>query len=124
MSKLHKNTALFFSFLFFVLSISKENYGILLSQRNLYPGYESINSFTPVEMPDLFISTRNEVNLFSSVKDLPIPDFKNQINDSYTNRLSTAKTDLIMNAEFLSNPERICRNLPCTDIVFPFHSFW
>ena len=124
MSKLTKTTALFFVAMLFFISLSTENYGLLLTSQHQNTGSENSGSYLSTEKPNLFFLNRHEERLETSVKSLPNSKLKNQINDVCSNSISTEVRILSINSGYLSYSVTVYRNLTNCDIVFPFHYFW
>ncbi len=124
MSKLTKTTALFFVAMLFFISLSTENYGLLLTSQLQNTGSENSGSYLSTEKPNLFFLNRHEERLETSVKSLPNSKLKNQINDVCSNSISTEVRILSINSGYLSYSVTVYRNLTNCDIVFPFHYFW
>ena len=124
MSKLTKTTALFFVAMLFFISLSTENYGLLLTSQLQNAGSENSGSYLSTEKPNLFFLNRHEERLETSVKSLPNSKLKNQINDVCSNSISTEVRILSINSGYLSYSVTVYRNLTNSDIVFPFHYFW
>jgi hypothetical protein len=123
MSNLYKITAMFSSAVLFFISISTENYGLLLNSKTQNTGYETISSFRSIEIPNLFLINRYGEKFVTSFKNLPVPNLKNQTSDFYNN-LSFEIKKIRINSEYLTYSGTIYRNLTISDIVFPFHYFW
>ena len=123
MSNLYKITAMFSSSVLFFISISTENYGLLLNSKTQNTGYETISSFCSIEIPNLFLINRYGEKFVTSFKNLPVLKLKNQTSDFYNN-LSFEIKKIRINSEYLTYSGTIYRNLTISDIVFPFHYFW
>jgi hypothetical protein len=124
MSRMIKTTGLFFAAMLFFLSISTENYGLLLTSQLQNSQSENSDSYFSKEKPDLLFLNRHEERLVYSVKNLPVPSLKNHSNDNYSNCLSPEVRILSINSGYLSYSETLYRNLTNHDIIFPFHYFW
>ena len=88
MSKVTKTTALFFAAMLFFISISTENYGLLLTSHLQNTGFENSGSYFSKEEPNPLFLSRHEERLVTSVKDLPVTGSKNNPTDFHSNRLS------------------------------------
>jgi hypothetical protein len=124
MSKLFKTTALFFAAMLFFLSICTQNYGLLLISHLQNTQSEDSDSYYSTEKPELLFLDRHEERLVNSVKNLPVPSFKNHPNNIHCNSLSPEVRIKSINSGYLSYSMIVDRNLTNSDIVFPFHYFW
>lgn len=124
MSKVTKTTALFFAAMLFFMSISTENYGLLLTSHLQNTGFENSGSYFSKEEPNPLFLSRHEERLVTSVKDLPVTGSKNNPTDFHSNSLSSEVRLLSINSGYLSYSVTVDRNLTNSDIVFPFHYFW
>ena len=124
MSKVTKTTGLFFAAMLIFLSISTENYGLLLTSHLQNAQSENSDSYFSTEKPDLLFLYRNDERQVNSVRNLPVPSLKNHPNDIHYNSLSLEIRILSINSGYLSYSVIVDRNLTNSDIVFPFHSFW
>jgi hypothetical protein len=124
MSKVTKTTGLFFATMLIFLSISTENYGLLLTSHLQNAQSENSDSYFSTEKPDLLFLYRNDERQVNSVRNLPVPSLKNHPNDIHYNSLSLEIRILSINSGYLSYSVIVDRNLTNSDIVFPFHYFW
>jgi len=124
MSKVTKTTGLFFAAMLIFLSISTENYGLLLTSHLQNAQSENSDSYFSTEKPDLLFLYRNDERQVNSVRNLPVPSLKNHPNDIHYNSLSLEIRILSINSGYLSYSVIVDRNLTNSDIVFPFHYFW
>jgi hypothetical protein len=124
MSKVTKTTALFFAAMIFFVSISTQNYALLLTSDLRAIGSEnSVSYFSAPDKIPLFLNRQQE-KLVTSAKDLPVYGSKINLTDLYTNRLSNELRLLNINSDYLSFSVIDYRNFTNSEIVFPFHSFW
>lgn len=124
MSKVTKTTGLFFAAMLIFLSISTENYGLLLTSHLQNAQSENSDSYFSTEKPDLLFLYRNDERQVNSVRNLPVPSLKNHPNDIHYNSLSLEIRILSINSGYLSYSVIVDRNLTNSDIVFPSHYFW
>lgn len=124
MSKVTKTTGLFFAAMLIFLSISTENYGLLLTSHLQNAQSENSDSYFSTEKPDLLFLYRNDERQVNSVRNLPVPSLKNHPNDFHYNSLSREIRILSINSRYLSYSVIVDRNLTNSDIVFPSHYFW
>jgi hypothetical protein len=124
MSKVTKTTALFFAAMIFFISISTENYGLLITSHIQNTGSENSGSYFSKEEPVPLFLSRHEERLVTSVKDLPVTSSKNNPTDFHSNRLLNEVRLLSINTRYLSYSVTVDRNLTNSDLVFPFHYFW
>lgn len=124
MSKVTKTTGLFFATMLIFLSISTENYGLLLTSHLQNAQSENSDSYFSTEKPDLLFLYRNDERQVNSVRNLPVPSLKNHPNDIHYNSLSLEIRILSINSGYLSYSVIVDRNLTNSDIVFPSHYFW
>lgn len=106
------------------LSISTENYGLLLTSHLQNAQSENSDSYFSTEKPDLLFLYRNDERQVNSVRNLPVPSLKNHPNDFHYNSLSLEIRILSINSGYLSYSVIVDRNLTNSDIVFPSHYFW
>jgi len=88
MSRITKTTGLFFAAMLFFLSISTENYGLLLTSKLQNSQSENSDSYFSKEKPNLLFLNRHEERLVYSVKNLPVRSPKNHSNDNHSNCFS------------------------------------
>lgn len=119
-----KATAILFSALLFFSSIITEKYCSILNSQFLSSGQENLSLNTPAGTPSLFVLNRNGERLVASIRNLPVDRSANQISDFQTTIQSTGLKKLIINSDYLQYSRTISRNLPNSDIIFPFHYFW
>lgn len=124
MSSLLKTTAIFFSSLLFFMSIITEKYCYVLNSKTLISEQESLSINPPFENLNLFLLNRYGVKLGAPAKNLPVFNSNNQTFDLHRNILCYEPVKLRIDAEYIQSCGTITRNLPTTQIVFPFHYFW
>jgi hypothetical protein len=124
MSNLYKTTAILFSSVLFFINVCAENYFLIHNSFTQSTDHETTIANKSLEKQDLYIFNRYGERLLNSIKYFPVPNFKNQINDFYSNRLPSEKRKLIVNSEYLSYAKTISLNLTNIIIAFPFHCFW
>ena len=124
MSNVYKTTALFFAAMLIFLSISAENYGLLLTSHIQNTQSENSDSYFSTDKPDLLFLYRNDERQVNSARNLPVPDLKIHPNNIHHNCTSPETRILSINSGYLSYSVIVDRSLTNSDIVFPFHYFW
>jgi hypothetical protein len=124
MSNIYKTSALFFAALLGFLSICTQNYGVLISSQLQNSQSENSVSYFSKEKPDLIFLAYHEERLVNSVKNQPVPSFKNHPNNVNFNSLSPEVRVFSINSGYLTYSLNVDRSLTNSDIVFPFHYFW
>jgi hypothetical protein len=115
---------LFFAALLVFMSGSTENYGLLLTSHLQNAQSENSDSYFSTEKPDLLFLYRNDEKQVNSVRNLPVPGFKNHPNDICNNSFFPEIRILSINSGYISYSMIADRSLTNSDIVFPFHYFW
>ncbi len=124
MSTLYKSAAIFFAAILIFLGIYAENYGLLLTSQLQSTQNSESDSYCSTEKPELLFLDRHEERLVNTVKNQPVPGFKNHSNNvHYNNNIPGVKL-LSINSGYISYSVIIGRSLTNSDIVFPFHYFW
>lgn len=124
MRNLSKITAILFSCVLFFSSIITEKYCFILNSHSLTSAEENLSSRIPDEIPDYFLLNRNGEHLVALAKNMPAFSLGGQSSDIYSNTLLSEPKKLRKNSEYLHSSGTISRNLPNSDIIFPFHYFW
>jgi hypothetical protein len=124
MSKSLKTMAMFFVVMLFFLSIYTQNNSVILTSHLENTQSENTVSYFSTEKPELIFIDRHEERQVNSVKNLPIPSFKNQSNNINYNCLSPEIRIANIDSEYLSYSEIVERSMTNSDKVFPFHYFW
>jgi hypothetical protein len=124
MKEVTKTTALFFAAVLFFLSTSTENYSLLLTSKLQNTASENSGSYLSTGNPDLFFLNRHEERLVTSVKNLPVTNLRNYINNFNNNSLSPEIRLSGNGSVYLLYSESVYLNLTNINIIFPFHYFW
>lgn len=126
MIRLSKTTAVIFSSVLFLISISisigTENYYLSYAKGNPNSG-ENINAYKSIGKPDYFLPARHGENLVTSLKILPVFNLTEQTSLNENSSDSGIKK-LRANSEYITSSGRISKNLTVSVIVFPSHYFW
>jgi hypothetical protein len=124
MSKVTKITALFFAAILLFLSQSAETYGLFLTSQLQNAETNNSASYLSAYNPDLVFLIRHEESSVNSVKNRPVSNLRNHLNEFYSNDIPPDLSLLCRNSGYLSYSGSVYLNLSKSDIVFPFHSFW